>query len=124
MPEASTASPASTPGSRLATPASSSWPAETASPCYHLARKITDEIAGLPGPAGTAPAPGRIPAALAGIYRDTFASMQVSVGGNRLLAGHAGVTRTMIPVGAASFIDENDQLPGDMSETNDGYGTR
>jgi D-alanyl-D-alanine carboxypeptidase len=78
-------------------------------PCHDLARKITDEIAGLPGPTQTAPAPGPIPAALTGTYRDSpAASMHVSVDGSRLLADHGGSTRTMIPVGAATFTDEND----------------
>lgn len=77
-------------------------------PCYHLARKITDEVAGLPGPAQTAPVPGDMPAVPAGTYRDTLTSMQVSADGNRLLAEHAGITRTMLPAGAASFIDDND----------------
>jgi D-alanyl-D-alanine carboxypeptidase len=77
-------------------------------PCYHLARKVTDEIASMPGPAETAPVPGGIPAALAGTYRDTLASMHVTADGGRLVVEHAGITRTMIPAGPASFTDQND----------------
>jgi hypothetical protein len=77
-------------------------------PVYRLARRITDEILGLPGPAGPAPAPGPIPAALAGTYRDTLASAQVSAAGDRLRIEHAGVTRTMVPAGPASFTDQED----------------
>lgn len=76
--------------------------------CYRLARKITDEIAGLPGPAETDPIPGPLPAALEGSYRNTLSSAQISPDGDRLLVEHAGITRRMTPVGAANFIDEND----------------
>lgn len=77
-------------------------------PCYHLARQITDEIVGLPDPAPAAPVSAHMPAALAGTYSDTFASMQISAEGSQLLAEHAGITRTMIPGGPASYIDKND----------------